>query len=60
VEAYFLLKTLHIISAATLFGRGVGIAYFFWTGGRSGDDRAALFSAKATVDADVLFTAEPA
>jgi uncharacterized membrane protein len=57
VEAYSLLKTVHIISAAVLFGTGLGIAYFFWMGGRSGDDRAALFAAKATVAADFLFTA---
>lgn len=57
MEAYFLLKTLHIISAAVLFGTGLGIAFFFWMGGRSGDDREALFAARATVMADLLFTA---
>ena len=57
MEAYSLLKTLHIISATVLFGTGLGIAFFFWMGGRSGDDRAALFAAKATVTADFLFTA---
>ena len=57
MEAYSLLKTIHIISAAVLFGTGLGIAFFFWMGGRSGDDRAALFAAKATVTADFLFTA---
>lgn len=57
MEAYSLLKTVHIISATVLFGTGLGIAFFFWMGGRSGDDRVALFAAKATVTADVLFTA---
>ena len=57
MEAYSLLKTVHIISATVLFGTGLGIAFFFWMGGRSGDDRAALFAAKATVTADFLFTA---
>ena len=49
MEVYSLLKTFHIISATVLFGTGLGIAFYFWMGGRSGDDRAALFAAKATV-----------
>ncbi|MGI8932125.1 MAG: DUF2269 family protein [Sphingomicrobium sp.] len=57
MEAYFLLKTFHIISAAVLFGTGLGIAFFFWRGGRNGNGREALFAAKATVIADFLFTA---
>ena len=56
MELYSFVKTLHIISATVLFGTGLGIAYFFWAGGRSADDRAALFSARATVSADFLFT----
>ncbi len=39
-----------------LFGTGLGIAFFFWMGGRSGDERVALFAARATVIADFLFT----
>lgn len=57
MEAYSFLKTVHIISATILFGTGLGIAFFFWMGGRGGDDRAALFAAKATVTADFMFTA---
>jgi uncharacterized membrane protein len=56
LEAYAAVKTLHILSATVLFGTGLGIAYFFWMGGRSGDDRAALFAAYATVKADLIFT----
>lgn len=56
MEPYQLVKTLHILSATVLFGTGLGIAYFFWMGGRSGDDRAALFAARASVTADFLFT----
>ena len=56
MELYPLVKTLHILSAMVLFGTGLGIAFFFWMGGRSGDDRAALFAARATVTADLLFT----
>lgn len=56
MELYSLVKTLHILLATVLFGTGLGIAFFFWMGGRSGDDRAALFAARATVVADTLFT----
>jgi uncharacterized membrane protein len=56
VDSYALVKTLHILSATVLFGTGLGIAFFFWMGGRAGDDRAALFAARATVKADFLFT----
>lgn len=56
MDAYALVKTLHILSATILFGTGIGIAFFFWMGGRAGDDRAALFAARATVTADFLFT----
>ena len=56
MELYPLVKTLHILSAMVLLGTGFGIAFFFWLGGRSGDDRAALFAANATVLADLLFT----
>ena len=57
MEVYSLLRTAHILSATILFGTGLGIAFFFWMGGRSGDDRSALFAAQATVTADLLFTA---
>ena len=55
-QLYPLVKTLHILSAMVLFGTGLGIAFFFWMGGRSKDDGAALFAARATVIADLLFT----
>lgn len=53
---YALVKTLHILSATILFGTGIGIAFFFWMGGRAGDDRAAHFAARVTVVADLVFT----
>jgi uncharacterized membrane protein len=46
---------LHILSAAVLFGTGLGIAFFFWAA-RRGDDRARLFAARTTVLADFVFT----
>lgn len=56
MEPYLLVKTVHIISSAVLFGTGIGIAFFFLTGVRGGDPAAAWFSARATVVADMLFT----
>jgi uncharacterized membrane protein len=56
LDAYAAAKTLHILSAMVLFGTGLGIAFFFWMGGRAGDDRAALFAARTTVTADFVFT----
>jgi uncharacterized membrane protein len=56
VDVYALVKTAHILSATVLFGTGLGIAFFFWIGGRSGSDEAAYFAARATVIADLFFT----
>lgn len=55
IDSYLLIKTLHILSAAILFGAGLGIAFFFWAA-RYGDDRARLFAARTTVLADFVFT----
>ena len=30
MSSYFVLKAVHIISAAVLFGTGLGIAFFKW------------------------------
>lgn len=56
MDAYLLAKTVHILSATVLFGTGLGIAFFFLVGARSGDDRMALFAARTTCTADMLFT----
>ena len=56
MDAYSLVKTLHIISGTVLFGTGLGIAFFFLAGQRSGDDRMALFAARTTCAADMIFT----
>ena len=37
MNAYFALKTLHVVSAALLFGTGLGTAFFMWFTHRSGD-----------------------
>jgi uncharacterized membrane protein len=54
---YFALKTLHILSAALLFGTGLGTAFFMWFTHRSGNVAAIARVARLTVLADWLFTA---
>lgn len=55
-DAYFLLKTLHILSATVLFGTGLGTAFQMWTAHRSGDVRAIATVAANVVRADLFFT----
>lgn len=54
-------KTAHILSAAVLFGTGIGIAFFCWFGYRgamrSGDIGALRATLRLTVVADAWFTA---
>jgi uncharacterized membrane protein len=55
VDAYLLLKTIHVVSATILFGTGLGIAFFFFMGLRA-DPTGAYVAARTTVIADMLFT----
>ena len=57
MEAYFWLKTVHILSAALLFGTGLGTAFFMWRADRSGDVAAIFITARHVVIADWLFIA---
>jgi uncharacterized membrane protein len=57
LNTYLLLKTLHVLSAALLFGTGLGTAFFMWFTHRSGDVGAIARVARLTVRADWLFTA---
>lgn len=56
MDAYLLAKTIHILSATVLFGTGLGIAFFFLMGVRSGDPAMAWFAARTTAIADMVFT----
>lgn len=56
MDIYLLVKTLHIISAAVLFGTGIGIAAFMLFGHLSPDPAAQLFAARMTVRMDFSFT----
>ncbi len=59
--SFLALKTLHILSAAILFGTGIGIAFFAWFGSRRAlrtHDLGALRTIlQLTVLADFCFTA---
>jgi uncharacterized membrane protein len=56
VNTYLLVKTLHIISAAIMFGTGIGIATFMFVGHFGPDPAARVFAIRTTVRADFLFT----
>ena len=56
MDGYVLVKAVHVISATVLFGTGIGIAFFFLMGMRSGDPAAAYFAARTTALADMVFT----
>lgn len=56
MNTYLMLKTVHIVSAALLFGTGLGTAFFMWFTHRSGDVVAIARVARLTVLADWLFT----
>ncbi|HEU4650899.1 MAG TPA: DUF2269 domain-containing protein, partial [Croceibacterium sp.] len=56
MDGYLLVKTVHVLSSAVLFGTGLGIAFFFLMGLRGSDLAGAYFAARTTVIADMLFT----
>jgi uncharacterized membrane protein len=56
MDLYFLVKTLHIVSATIVFGTGIGIANFMFLGHRSRSAQERAFAARITVKADFLFT----
>lgn len=56
MSAYFVLKLVHILSAAVLAGTGVGIAYFKWIVDRTGNASAIRTVSEKVVFADWIFT----
>ncbi|SAL09889.1 DUF2269 family protein [Caballeronia telluris] len=56
MNAYLVLKCIHILSSTVLFGTGIGIAFFKWVTDRSGDVRAIRIVTERTVLADWMFT----
>lgn len=55
--SYSLVKTIHILSAAILFGTGLGIAFFQFRSWFSGNVETKYETARTTVVADYVFTA---
>lgn len=56
MDAYFILKLAHIVSATLLFGTGLGTAFFMWMAHRSRNVAAIAVTAGHVVLADFLFT----
>ncbi len=56
VDWYLVIKTLHIISSAVLFGTGLGIAFFMFRSRYTDNLQEQHFAASYTVMADYLFT----
>ena len=56
MEAYLIVKTVHILSASVLFGSGAAIAFFMLMAWRSGDAAGFALAAKHVVLADWIFT----
>jgi uncharacterized membrane protein len=52
-----LLRLIHQLGAAVLFGTGLGIAFFMWMAHRTRDAAAIAQTARVVVIADTLFTA---
>ena len=53
---YLLLKWLHLVGAAILFGTGLGIAFNFWLALRGSSVATIAAAARAMVVADFVFT----
>jgi uncharacterized membrane protein len=56
-EFALILKLVHVLGAAVLFGTGLGIAFFMWAANRTGDPGAIAHTASLVVIADAMFTA---
>lgn len=56
MNAYVVLKLVHVLSATLLFGTGLGTAFFMWFTHRGGDVASIATAARLTVRADWLFT----
>ena len=56
MSAYELVKALHIVSAALIFGTGLGTAFMVWRAERGGEVAEIAFAARHAVTADWLFT----
>jgi uncharacterized membrane protein len=60
MNAYLLIKTVHIIAATILFGTGLGIAFFMFRSCFTDSLHEKFYAIRTTVLADYLFTAPAA
>lgn len=56
-DPYLVLKLVHILGAAVLFGTGLGIAFFMWMANRTHNAATIAATARIVVVADFVFTA---
>lgn len=56
MDLYFIVKTLHILSATVLFGTGMGIAFFMFRSHFTDDLNEKFYAVRNTVLADYIFT----
>ena len=56
MNEYVVVKWLHVLSSAVLFGTGLGSAFFMFVASRNRDPRVAHFVVRHAVVADWLFT----
>ncbi len=59
-NAYFLVKTVHVINVTAMFGTGLGIAFFHVSQPLDGLSSRKFFAIRTTVLADYIFTAPAA
>jgi uncharacterized membrane protein len=57
IEVIFVLKLIHVLGAAVLFGTGIGIAFFMLLAHRTGNASVIAYTARNVVTADFIFTA---
>jgi len=57
IEVILVLKLVHVLGAAVLFGTGLGIAYFMLLAHRTGNASVIAYTARVVVMADFIFTA---
>jgi uncharacterized membrane protein len=60
MNTYLLIKTVHVIAAAILFGTGLGIAFFMFRSRFTDCPQEKFFAIRTTVLADYIFTAPAA
>jgi uncharacterized membrane protein len=56
-DPFLVLKLVHVLGAAVLFGTGLGIAFFMWMAHRTGNAAHVAQTARVVVIADTVFTA---